>query len=238
MCNRYNIKTNLSSIASELNAKPAFDFEIADEIFPLAMAPTLVINRDGQRELRPMTFGLTPLGKTRDKKMPPLNNARIESREKWPWKTPFEKYHCIVPMDSFREPCYWGESAGKEINFRRDDGRLLLAAAIFSVTKSDKDESELSMSLIMRPALATVMEHGHHRSPFFLRLDGVDDWMDRSPRPPVQSLEVLKQYAVDPVLETSVSREMVASWTKRQAANVKKRDEQLADIEASGPFGF
>jgi hypothetical protein len=62
--------------------------------------------------------------------------------------------------------------------------------------------------------------------------------MERSPRPPDQSLEVLKRYADDPVLETSVSREMVASWTKRQAANVKKRDEQLSDMEASGPFGF
>lgn len=238
MCNRYTIKTNLSSIASELDAKLAFDFEIAGEVFPLTMAPTLVINRDGQRELRPMTFGLTPGGKIRDKKMPPFNNARIESRDKWPWKTPFEKYRCIVPMDSFREPCYWGESAGKEVNFRCADGTLLLAAAIFSVTKSDNDESELSMSLIMRPALPTVMEHGHHRSPFFLSLDGVDAWMARSPRPSKQSLDVLKQFAHDPLLESSVSREMVASWTKRKAANVKKRDEQLADIEASGPYGF
>jgi len=164
------------------------------------MAPTLVINRDGQRELRPMTFGLTPSGKTRVKKMPPFNNARIESREKWPWKIPFEKYRCIVPMDSFREPSYWGESAGKEVNFRRADGKLLLAAAIFSVTKSDKDESELAMSLIVRPALPTVMEHGHHRSPFFLSLDGVDDWMDRLPRPPEQSIEVLEKYADEPVL--------------------------------------
>ncbi len=238
MCSRYNTKTNLSSIASDLNAKPAFDFAIASEVFPLAMAPTLVINREGQRELRPMTFGLTPQGKTRDKKMPPFNNARIESRDKWPWRTPLEKYRCIVPMDSFREPCYWGESAGKEVDFRRADGRLLLAAAIFSVTKSDNDGSMLSMSLITRPALPTVMEHGHHRSPFFLSLDGVDDWMDRSPRPLDQSLEVLKQYTEDPVLEPSVSREMVASWSKRKAANVKKRDEQLADIDKSGPLGL
>lgn len=106
------------------------------------------------------------------------------------------------------------------------------------MTKSEKGESELSMSLIMRPALRIVMEHGHHRSPFFFSFDCVDDWIDRSPRPPDKSFEVLKQYADDPALETSESREMVVSWTKRQAANAKKRDELLSDIEASGPFGF
>ncbi len=238
MCNRYNIKTNLKAIASELAAQTAFDFDITGEVFPLVDAPVLVINREGQRELRPMTFGLTPAGKTRDKKMPPFNNARIESRDKWPWKTPLERFRCVVPMESFREPCYWGEAAGKEVNFRRADGKLLLAAAIFSVTKSDNDETEFSMSLLMRPALPTIMEHGHHRSPFFIGLDGVDEWMDRSPRPPHRSLDVLRQYADEPILEPSVAREMVESWTKRKSANVKKRDEQLADIEATGPLGF
>lgn len=238
MCNRYNIKTNLKAIASELSARLAFDFEIAAEVFPLAIAPAMVINHDGLRELRPMAFGLTPTGRTRDKKMPPFNNARIESRDKWPWKTSFEKHRCVVPMDSFREPCYWGKSAGKEVNFCRTDGKLLLAAAIFSVKKSVVEEPEFSMSLIMRPAVPTVMEHGHHRSPFFLSLDGLDEWMDRSPRSSDQLLDVLRQYADLPDLETSVAREMVASWTKRKSAMENKRDEQLAEIEATGPLGF
>ncbi len=90
----------------------------------------------------------------------------------------------------------------------------------------------------MRPALPTVIEHGHHRSPFFIHLDGIDERMDRSSRPPVQSLKVLRQYADEPELETSVAREMVVSWTNRKDANLKKRDEQLADIEATGPLGI
>ncbi len=246
MCNRFNIKTNLRSIATELDAQPAFDFEIAEEIFPLSLAPTLVVNRDGQRELRPMTFGLTPPGRVRDTKMPPFNNARIESREKWPWKKSFERFRCIVPMESFREACYWGQSAGKEVNFSRADGRLLLAAGIFSVTSAPDREPTLSMSLMMRPALDQVMQHGHHRSPIFLDAEGIDPWIDRGPRPPDQSVEVLKQFAIEPNLQTMVAREMVASWTKRKSGNERKetsnyltsptRDRSAASNEKARPI--
>jgi putative SOS response-associated peptidase YedK len=81
-------------------------------------------------------------------------------------------------------------------------------------------------------------DHGHHRSPFFLKLDGLDEWMDRSPRSSDQLLDVLRQYADVPDLETSATREMVASWTKRKSAMENERDEQLAEIEATGPLGF
>jgi putative SOS response-associated peptidase YedK len=239
MCNRYNIKTNLKEIASEIGAmgidvQIAFDFDYGNEIFPKSIAPTLAINRQGVTQLRPMKFGF---GSDHDRG-PALNNARIESSEKWPWKSSFEKYRCVVPISSFREPCYWGPEAGKELNFSSAQDDLLLAAAIFTFDKSQAEEPVPSMSLIMRPALPFVMEHGHHRSPFFLDRDSVGLWMDRTPRSVAQSRQMLQDGACQPSLRYDVARQMAATWNKRQSANLSKRDEQLAEIEKTGPLGI
>ncbi|TWT74287.1 SOS response-associated peptidase family protein [Allorhodopirellula solitaria] len=241
MCNRYQLRTNMHSVCRELDVQPAFDFDLPDEVFPFSKAPVAVLNREGDRELRPMTFGMGKGGGRSSGRGPALNNTRIESREKWPWKKSFEKYRCVVPMTSFREPSYWGETEGTEVSFSATDDRLLLAAGIFSFRDGGGDDNapaELSMSLIMRPALPFVMEHGHHRSPFFLRPGGVGAWLQRSARPPDESIEVLREYADDPPLVFQTDRQMAASWTKRRAAKLQSRDDQLAEIEQTGPLGI
>lgn len=227
MCNRYNIKTNLREVAAELDAQIALDFDYAEEIFPGAIAPVLAVNRDGVLELRPMKFGFGNKGGSG----PALNNARVESIEKWTWKKSFQKYRCVVPMNSFREPCYWGPQAGSEVNFAEAEGKILLAAAIFSFRKPDAGPTELSMSLVMRPAIPFVMEHGHHRSPFFVRPDASRRWMDRSSISVDQSRKLLFDGADEPELRYDVARKMAASWTKRQSANLKKRDQQMLEIK-------
>lgn len=234
MCNRYNIQTNLAEIASELDSQIAFDFRCNEEIFPGSEAPVLVINRDGQSELRPMKFGFGSDRRTG----PALNNARVESIEKWTWKKSFQRYRCIVPMNSFREPCYWGPEAGKELNFSDVSGSLLLAAAIFSFSKSNEGQTSCCMSLVMRPAIDFVMDHGHHRSPFFLRRDAIDSWMDRETRSIDQLRELLRDAADQPTLRQDVARQMAETWTKRKASRLKERDGQIEAIKASGPLGL
>lgn len=228
----------MHSICRELGVQCKLDFDVPAEVFPYTKAPVLAINRDGARELRPMTFGTGDRDGSSSRRAHVLNNARIESRGKWPWKTSFQKYRCVVPMTSFREACYWGETEGTEVHFAASDGRLLLAAGIFSFHARDADDPELKMSVIMRPALPFVMEHGHHRSPFFLRPEGIDQWMQRTSRSADELIEVLRQFAATPDLNCEVDRHMAASWTKRKAANLKQRDEQLAEMEQTGPLGF
>ncbi len=238
MCNRYQIRTNLHEIVRELAIQTTLDFEIPTEVFPYTVAPVMVINRDGQRTLEQMTFGMGKLRSEKASSAHVLNNTRIESRDKWPWKKSFERYRCIVPMTSFREACYWGESAGSEVSFSAADGSLLLAAGIFDFSKDQLGQPELAMSIIMRPALSFVMEHGHHRSPFLLRREGLDAWLQRSTRESAESIEVLREYADEPPLIVHTDRQMAASWVKRQQTNLDKREEQLAEIEKLGPLGF
>jgi putative SOS response-associated peptidase YedK len=205
-----------------------------------------------------MRFGLVPFGKDPANQKRSLTNTRVENLGKWPWKSSIKSYRCVVPMTGFREPCYWGETAGTEVDFNIEVDRPILAAAVYtwygtSSPQSDDQGSErnvdtkkpnlsmrpvFSMSLIMRPALAIVMEHGHHRSPFFLSEDGLDEWLDRKPKPLEQSLKTLQSYATEPKLTATVAREMAATWVKRQPEHLTKRDEQLAAIDATGPLGI
>ncbi len=238
MCNRFQIRTNLHSICRELRAQSTFDFDIPEEVFPYTEAPVVAINREELREVRPMTFGMGKRDGSASGRTHVLNNTRIESRDKWPWKNSFEKYRCVVPMTSFRESSYWGETEGTELSFSAQDGGLLLAAGIFSFSKSADDNAVLAMSLLMRPALPFVMEHGHHRSPFFLQREGLDAWMQRGARGAEDSIEVLREFADDPPLTCQIDRHMAASWIKRKSANLKKRDQQLAEINEIGPLGF
>ncbi|PHQ31564.1 SOS response-associated peptidase [Rhodopirellula bahusiensis] len=245
MCNRFNLKTDLAQLARSLDAVPPKQMEFSDDIFPGKPAPAVAVNRSGGKEILPMAFGLVPFGKTPESQRRPLTNARVENLEKWPWKSAVKSHRCVVPMTGFREPCYWGETAGTEVDFAAVQDSPMFAAAIFTWYRPEtSDESQddspanFTMSLIMRPALPTVMKHGHHRSPFFLSTDGIDDWITRDSRPLEESLVVLKQLAFEPDLSVTVARQMAPAWTKRQSSNVAKRDEQLAAIEESGPLGI
>lgn len=245
MCNRFNIKTDLAHLARSLDAAPPRQMEFEEDVFPGKPAPTIAVNRSGMIEILPMAFGLVPFGKTPESQRRPLTNARVENLEKWPWKSAIKSHRCVVPMTGFREPCYWGETAGTEVDFAVPTDSPLFAAGIFTWYRDEQanDSQEeapanFTMSLIMRPALPTVMEHGHHRSPFFLSRGGIQQWIERDSRPLQDSLTILKQHAFEPELSVTVARQMAPTWTKRQSENIAKRDEQLAAIEETGPLGI
>ena len=186
-----------------------------------------------------MQFGLAKAGAKEpfDRKWP-NNNARIEKFDQWPWKVPFRQSRCIVPLSEFREPCYWGETAGSEVYFKAVDLDYLGVASLYNVWKGTGGQELLTMTLLLRPASEYVMEHGHHRQPFFIQEEGFDAWMERGERDANDSLAVLREYAFEGPFEYRVERQMAASWKSRQKARLAERDKQQAAIEETGPLGF
>jgi putative SOS response-associated peptidase YedK len=241
MCNRYNIKGSPAEIAEHLRATLVpNDFELpSEDIIPGGLAPGLLLNRDGERELVPMQFGLAKAGAKEpfDRRWP-NNNARIEKHDQWPWKVPFRESRCIVPLTEFREPCYWGETAGTEVYFKAPDLDYLGVAGLYNVWKGPGGHQLVTMTLLLRPASEYVMEHGHHRQPFFIDEAGFDEWTVPGERDPDNSLAVLRQYAFDGPFEYRFERHMAASWKGRQKARLAERDKQQAAIEETGPLGI
>ena len=233
MCNRYNIKTNLSLLGEKIHAVLPIKFDFSGHVVPRSTAPGILLNQDGERELHPMRFGLIPRG-ARELPEQAYNNARVENIEKWPWKLSLPKHRCVLPLSAFREPCYWGEPAGKEVYFRAPDEPLLLVAGLYNVW-----QNEVTMTFLMRPAGNYVMEHGHHRQPFFIKHEGIDDWMTTAELGPDEAGAILRKHAAAPELTHEVDREMAAAWKGRQKDRLRKRDEQLDEIQRTGlPLGF
>jgi putative SOS response-associated peptidase YedK len=83
-----------------------------------------------------------------------------------------------------------------------------------------------------------MMEHGHHRQPFFIQEAGFDAWMEPGKRAPKDSLAVLQEFVHEPLLEYQLARQMAASWKSRQKARLAERNKQLAGIEETGSLGF
>jgi putative SOS response-associated peptidase YedK len=238
MCNRFNVKGTARQVAEFVQATLPRDFLWKEEMLPLGMTPGVWI-ADGRRELVPMQFGLAKPGAEEpgDRKFP-NNNARVEKYDKWPWKDPFKSRRCVVPLSSFREPCYWGEPAGKEVNFHAPDQDYLGVACLYNLWKPPtKGEPLVTMTFLMRPACRYVMEQGHHRQPFFLHPDGFNAWMAPGSRDTEDSLQVLQEYAFEPELAYEVVRELAPSWKSRRKAREADRDEQLAEI-GGRPLGI
>jgi putative SOS response-associated peptidase YedK len=144
----------------------------------------------------------------------------------------------VLPLSEFREPCYWGEAAGSEVYFKAVDGEYLGVAGHYNVWKAEGTERFYSMTFLMRPACKYVMDHGHHRQPFFISEAGLDEWMEPVARDAEESLAILREFAHEPPLAYRVERHMAASRKGRQKDRLADRDEQLAAIDETGPLGF
>jgi putative SOS response-associated peptidase YedK len=74
-------------------------------------------------------------------------------------------------------------------------------ASLYSVWTSSDGEDLVTMSFLLRPASEYVMEHGHHRQPFFIEEAGFDAWMEPGKREAKDSLAILRECAREPPLE-------------------------------------
>jgi putative SOS response-associated peptidase YedK len=122
-------------------------------------------------------------------------------------------------------------------NSKAADANHLGVASLYSIWKGPNGEDLLTMSFLLRPASEYVMDHGHHRQPYFIEEAGFDAWMAPGTRDAKDSLAVLREHADEPPLEYKVARQMAASWKSRQKARLSERDKQLAAIEETGPLG-
>lgn len=239
MCNRYNVKGQPSDVAEFFDAtlRP-FDFKQGD-IFPGGLAPGVLLDDDGQRFIEPMQFGLAkPKSGTSFDRRYPNNNARVEKCDKWPWSDSFKARRCVVPLTAMHESCWWGKAAGKKVYFRPTDVKYLGVAGIYRIWRSPEGEPLYTMSFLMRPAGEFIMEHGHHRQPFFIDGKGFDDWMKPGDRSPDESKQILREVALEPNWTFEVESEL-KSYAKNAKAREAKREEQLDAIAASGmPLGI
>lgn len=176
MCGRYGI-TDVQHIGERFQLY--LDLDLADVPPRYNAAPTqrlpVITERDGQRRLEAMTWGLVPAWAKQGAK--PVINARAEGiQDKPTFQTPFRRQRCLIPASFFYE---W-QAAGKAKQpylIRPTDQALFAFAGLYDV-RSDPAAGDLRSFAIITTEPNALMAPIHNRMPAILRPDGERTWLD------------------------------------------------------------
>lgn len=181
MCGRY------ASSREDADFAHYFDATAWDE--PPApswnIAPTdpgrIVIERDGDRQLRTMRWGLVPIWSTDRSSAARMINARAETVTQKPaFRDAAARRRCLVPADGYYE---WMPTArGKVPQFLHADGILAFAGLferwrIPDLPDDDPDRWLVTYTIVTRPA-SDALGHIHDRSPVVVPPEMYDEWLD------------------------------------------------------------
>jgi len=167
---------------------PAFDYPA--ESYPGYPAPIVRLGEEGRLECVAANFGLIPTWAKERSLSRHTYNARSETvSEKPSFRNAWRKQQfCLVPMESFFEPCY---ESGKAVRWRieRADGLPFAVAGIW-----ERWIDPASGELVVSFSMLTVNADGHpvmgrmhrpedeKRSIVPLSRDGLDGWLKASPQ--------------------------------------------------------
>ncbi len=186
MCGRFNVSSGpLSHLLMQLvgMVHPGPD--------NLNLAPTetvqvLRLNDDGEPELVPMRWWLTPFWAKELSTKYSMFNAKAETAHKSAaFKEPFRKRRCVVPVHGFYE---WSRSqtphnsAGDKLPyFIVPEGHEgLLIAGLWDRWRNRESGEELLSFTVLTTSAAEGMQFLHHRQPVMLSLSEALQWMDMS----------------------------------------------------------
>ncbi len=182
MCGRFNVTSDpLSQLLMELVglAHPGPD--------NLNLAPTetvqvLRLGPDGEPQLVPMRWWLTPFWAKELSTKYSMFNAKSETASKSAaFKEPYQKRRCVVPITGFYE---WCRENGQKVPYfivpEGQDGLLL--AGLWDRWRvrdsSGATQEELLSFTILTTAANDGMKFVHHRQPVMLSNDEALAWLD------------------------------------------------------------
>ena len=185
MCGRFNVTSDpLTVLLMELVGLPhpgPDNFNAA----PTEMIQVLRLAENGESELVPMRWWLTPYWSKGPSTKYSMFNAKSETAHKSPaFREPFKKRRCVVPVSGFYE---WTRQNNQKLPYyvRPSEQNGLLLAGLWDRWRpktdpdSPGDNSEVleSFAVLTVPA-APGMEFVHKRQPLMLSLEDARRWMD------------------------------------------------------------
>lgn len=219
MCAQFALKIEANQLRQKYNINIREDLSLIDSRYlPHSYAP-VVVNSKGDKILYPMRFSLIPNWSKESKVKFATHNARVESViEKPTWRIPFQSKHCLVPLTSFFEAAYTGPEAGNIIRFIEADDKLLFAAGIFDYWKDSlsPEKNFYSFSILTQEPSPFILEHGHDRTPIFLKEDVAFDWLSLINQDERMIRDKLLKLSYYPSLKVEIDRPLKAGWEKRK----------------------
>lgn len=177
-------------------------------VAPTNILPVIVENRDGEREARSMTWGLTPRwAKESGKKGFAPINARCETlAEKPMFRNLLKSRRCVVPANGFYEWKNMGDHKQPFFITVQNDP-LFGFAGLYDAWEDDNDEIVASYTIITTSA-NELMSSLHDRMPVILQQDDEDEWLDRSVNDTAQIERLLGPFPAENMQVVPVSRKV------------------------------
>ena len=197
MCSIFDFKISKKMLKERFNI--SIEQDITGRAHPYSMAPVIIGNSNSSEyRLAHMNFSLVPHWSKEKKVKFATHNARLFGEDGTPiyekpsWKIPFQKFHCLIPMDSFLESVDEGPYAGNVIAFKRQDKEPMIAAGIYDQW-IDKGTGEVieSFSILTHEPPKFILDAGHDRCPVFLNQEASLKWSFMSNIQPKQQLDFL-----------------------------------------------
>ena len=178
MCGRFNVIAEpLSQLMAELVGLTYTghdNFNLA----PTETVPVLRLGADGEPQLVPMRWWLTPFWAKELSTKYSMFNAKSETAARSPaFKTPYQKRRCVVPVSGFYE---WCRKNNQKLPFliQAHAQSGLLLAGLWDAWHNKENDDELLSFTILTTAASPGMAFVHDRQPVMLSMDEARLWLD------------------------------------------------------------
>ena len=189
MCGRFNVTSD--PLSQLLMAWVGLTHPGGDN---LNLAPTETVyvvraNAEGELEMVPMRWWLTPFWAKELSTKYSMFNAKSETAAKSPaFKEPYQKRRCVVPISGFYEWCRENnQKVPYYISPETHEGMLL--AGLWDRWYNKEADEELLSFTILTTAANDALRFVHHRQPVMLSLEEATQWLDVNT--PTSELEAL-----------------------------------------------
>lgn len=188
MCGRYassrgaaELASHFGAVAPEEGLAPSWNVAPTDPV-------TVVLERNGQRSLQVVRWGLVPSWARDAKGAARLINARSESLASKPaFRSAYARRRCLVPADGYYE---WQRVDGRTQPWflsPRQAGPLAMAG-LYEVWKEPAADRWLWTCTVITTAAADDTGQIHDRTPLLVPPDAWQSWLDPTVPEPVHDL--------------------------------------------------
>ncbi len=209
MCGRFSQSLRSEAIAEAFQLIEIPDWQPRYNIAPTQMIPAIVAAESGNRQFKPLRWGLIPSWSKDPTIGAKLINARSETvAEKPSFRSAFKQRRCLILADGFYE---WRKQSGKKqpFYFRLENGSPFAFAGLWE--RWDSEDSRLETCTILTTEANQTVAQVHDRMPVILKADSYDRWLDPS-QPPALLQELLRPYDSDLMTAYPVSLSVNSPW--------------------------
>lgn len=207
MCGRYTLHHSKREIEKRFNVPESLSFEDISErynIAPSQLVPVVIPQRDGDRALLNMKWGLVPSWA----KDPSIGNRMINAKaetlsEKPSFRNAFQQRRCLIPADGFYE---WRKDGKlkQPLYIRKKDKSLFAFAGLFEHAHSPA-ENMIGTCTIITTEPNELLSTIHHRMAVILTPEDEANWLD--PKSNISTAQkCLLPYPLDDLEAIAVSR--------------------------------